>query len=854
MDVKKRTWKNSLYLIIYLLLLSGCLEDRQSAQQGSLRESTFEGVTRVTNLGGYPPAVKVEWNSSNFSISGYRVYALIKDTTTNLNTWTAISDILSPDTTSFLHSATDQVVSGQIITYKVQAIDLVGVEDGNNRQMSTVVFDGIQDVFITGKTTATVTISTGVGAFNEVRVYAQPVRSGAGKKLVATAVGNVNNILVTGLKSGVNYRFTANAYIASFNREDGNNVYKIGQTYSDSFGSGKSTDSDYKYRGVRLVQAFGDAPNVNVANGQPRERMVRITINPFAGATAYTKYKIVRGSGLTRLDTTTTTACTAATNSSCEVCTVSGIGPQNCVDTQVAPAPKKYDYTVALVKKDLVTNEEMVEELPATNANDFVFSAHIPSSYMVLVQRDSANYEMCYQMKSPSDPRKKNRCVYSGFGATPYASGPGKAPLSFDPGYYDFGYNFLMDRHMVACNWTRAPACGPNGCVGDVSVDANSDGVPEGPGVPSNSVGVDGNVFFALNSYYGPNCYIKSGGAWKQVTAETTDSTLMAKAVTIDPGPENFRHRPALYNMSPNGAAKICNSQNSDYGPKRILRRREHLVASPLPYFEGEPGALLDGRERWSVQLGAIGYWNGTTIYDSGECAWGTYSSTTMAIPTTISQLVSPTNQRDMLKTPLWSNTYNSYGEPYFIGSHATRRCVSRFGVQNPLVYNNYLQLSDQFSRPQVTANPPPIYQGETSDLDSGNRDFVGFQFNETNMGPSLPNATSAAAYNVVATNSGFSYRKFDYFNPALGTALLGGPPGQTLFNFNDFTRSGEFNPSDAGYGLTSAVTVNGFYWYGSSATQSMMAMPGSRWSFAMVVNASGVNAGVKTWCGVEAE
>ncbi len=853
MDVKKRTWKNSLYLIIYLLLLSGCLEDRQSAQQGSLRESTFEGVTRVTNLGGYPPAVRVEWNSSNFSISGYRVYALIKDSTTNLNTWTAISDILSPDTTSFLHSATDQVVSGQIITYKVQAIDLVGVEDGNNRQMSTVVFDGIQDVFITGKTTATVTISTGVGAFNEVRVYAQPVRSGAGKKLVATAVGNVNNILVTGLKSGVNYRFTANAYIASFNREDGNNVYKIGQTYSDSFGSGKSTDSDYKYRGVRLVQAFGDAPNVNVANGQPRERMVRITINPFAGATAYTKYKIVRGSGLTRLDTTTTTACTAATNSSCEVCTVSGIGPQNCVDTQVAPAPKKYDYTVALVKKDLVTNEEMVEELPTTNANDFVFSAHIPSSYMVLVQRDSANYEMCYQMKSPSDPRKKNRCVYSGFGATPYASGPGKAPLSFDPGYYDFGYNFLIDRHMVACNWTRAPACGPNGCVGDVSVDANSDGVPEGPGVPSNSIGVDGNVFFAINFSSGPNCFIKSAGTWKQVTAENTDSTLMAKAATIDPGPENFRHRPTLYNMTPAGAAKLCNSQVSDYGPKRMLRRREQLVATPLPYFEGEPGALTDAGERWRVQLGVTGYKDATTIYDSGECATGFYATWPDA-PATIGQLVAPTNQRSPLKTPLWGVTYNGVQEVYFIGSSATRRCVSRFGVQDPLVSGNYLLLSDQFSRPQVTANPPPIYQGETSDFDSGNRDFVGFQFNETNMGASLPNAAGGfTSYILGATDNGNSYRRFNYFSPALGTPLLGGPPGQTLFNFNDFVRSGEFNPGDAGYGLGSHFTVNGFINYNYTQTQWMAAIRGSRWGFAFAVFQLDPRI-VKTWCGVEAE
>ncbi|NUN06171.1 MAG: hypothetical protein HUU57_10460, partial [Bdellovibrio sp.] len=89
------------HILTWIILLTGCLEDRQSEQATSSRESLFEGVTKVTNLGGYPPAVKVEWNSSIFPISGYKVYALIKDVNTNTNAWTAVSDILSPDTTSF---------------------------------------------------------------------------------------------------------------------------------------------------------------------------------------------------------------------------------------------------------------------------------------------------------------------------------------------------------------------------------------------------------------------------------------------------------------------------------------------------------------------------------------------------------------------------------------------------------------------------------------------------------------------------------------------------------------------------------------------------------------------------------
>jgi len=838
-------------LLTSMLPLMGCLEDRKAEVASEERASLFEGVKAVTNLGGFPPAVKVEWNSSIYPISGYRVYALIKDPETNVNQWTAVSEVLSAETTSFLHSATDQVVPGQIITYKVQALDLNNVEDGNNKQKSTIVFDGIQDAIITGKTTATVTISTGVGSFNEIRIYAQPVRAGAAKKLVATAVGNVSTINVTGLKSGVNYKFTANAYIAATSSEDGNNVYKLGQTYSDSFGSGKTTDNDYKYQSVRLVQGFGNAPNESATDGQLTDRTIRITFNPFVDAQSNTKYRIIRGSGIIRLDTTTQTVCSATTNLSCVVCTVSGAGPLTCTDGFIAAPPKKYEYTVALVKTDPTTNEEWVEELPTTNAADFVFSAHVPPEYMVLAQRDSANYEMCNQLKSPPNPRKTNRCSYSGIGAVPYNSGPGKTPKTFDAGYYDFGYNLLVDRHMLACNWTRAPACGPNGCIGNVTVDANNDGVPEAFGVPSNAVGVDGNVFFALNHYHGPNCFIKSAGTWRQVTSENTASSLMTQAATVDPGTPGDRKRPVLHYLTADAAIKLCNAQGSEYGTKRLLRRREWVVSTPMAYLEGEPNALVDKGDRWRMQLGTVGYQNGAQILDSGQCAnvsFSTYQTT----PATIAQIVDPANERPQMRTPQWATDYGLYGEKYFIGSHATRNCVSRIGIQDPLPWNYNVWLSDQFSRPSITASPPPIWQGESSELDNGNRDFLGFAFNDSTLGPSLNDANAFTYYYLRGTNSA-NVRSFPCFNAALGIPLFGGGPGQTLQNYSSYLLGAELNPSEGGVGITQNATMLSFSGgWNNSNTSFMAGSRSSRWSFYLWQrNGTSEN---RVLCAIEAE
>jgi hypothetical protein len=81
------------------------------------------------------------------------------------------------------------------------------------------------------------------------------------------------------------------------------------------------------------------------------------------------------------------------------------------------PPPKKYYYTVTYVHN--FAGLLWPEELPLVNRKDFLFAAHIPDKYMVLVQRESVNYEMCGLMSKVPDPKKSNHCEYLGIAATP---------------------------------------------------------------------------------------------------------------------------------------------------------------------------------------------------------------------------------------------------------------------------------------------------------------------------------------------------------------------------------------------------------------------------------------------------
>ncbi|QDK46067.1 hypothetical protein DOM22_13325 [Bdellovibrio sp. ZAP7] len=771
------------FLVTVSVFISGCLKERESTGAAASTSAWFAGATSAKNLGGYPSAVKVSWARADRSTLGYNIYSLRANSATGVNEWTLVGAVDADQTT---YTDSDSLSEGQVYTYKVQAIDATsGAEDGNSKQVSTVTFYGIAGVTITGKTTATVSLNGSTGAFDSIHIYAQPKNGNGTATLVASANGNVENIDITGLRSGVNYKFSARAYMSYLAAEDGNESFVLGQTYSDSFGSGKTSDTTYYYRGVLNFRGFGLAPN---ATSGPTGRQFNMTWLPFSNATGATKYKIVR-STTTSIDMTASTACTSTTTASCKVCEVTG--SPYCEDTALAAPPQTYYYAISVVKTDS-SGATYAEELPCQNTTDcsnmalYTVKAHVPPDYMVLVQRDAANYEMCLNINASSDPRHNQRCVYSGLGAVPATTGPSKPSKSYDAGYYDFGYNVMVDRYRVACNWTKTSAtCGPNGCV-DVLNSVDNSTTP-----PSNALGVMGNVFYGHHKAWWTqdSCYVKSGSGWVGLSSTTslTDAEI-ASAITNDPGPTGEKHRPAVSIFTQAAGSKMCNVQSTAYGTKRLLRRREYLVATPLPYIAGEPGYMS------SLLAGAAP--------KNPLCDPDLYTPVTRA--TTISEWLAPGNS--FVSMNVGGNSLNAWDNyanlKHFIGSPATNQCISRFGIQDPIGVGTVF--SDTFVRTSGASTPITI-QATTSTLDAGNSDHGSFHFNGT-LGPYFYTTNSAGWYAY------FGYATWgipcggtsatSYFIPAMGLPVC----AWTLSSSQNMRKMSEYQLT----GQMSTYPVNG--------------------------------------------
>lgn len=841
------------HIHVFLILVAvfsqtSCLETRQPVAEVASASTWFEGAKSAKNLGGNPATTKVEWVAAERAVIGYRVYSLLPDPETGLTDWVLLDEVNS-ETTSYAHS---NLASGQMYSYKVKAVGLDDVEDTNNKIVSTVVFEGISNVRITGKTTALVSLNSSTGSFDEVRVYAVP-KAGGARKLVGSATGNVATIEATGLRSGTTYRFYVNAYMKYLSAEDGNLSFIEGQTYSDTFGSGDASDSSYAYRGVMNVQAFGLAPNAPslpddsvdplfaskypTMKPNPKSRLVRLTWLPFTGANSETKYKVLRAANSNIIDPHTTEACTSTKDTSCVVnCTATGGGPKTCEDTDVSAPPKRYDYVITQIKSIDAGAEEWVEELPKENSSDFRISVHIPPDYMVLVQRDSANYEMCTNMGKNPNPRKFQRCEYYGIGASPFNSGPSKPAKTYDYGFYDFGYNFFVDRYRTACNWTRTPgACGnPEGCVGVTATGINT------PNSPPPDVGNNGDVFLAVNGYYGSNCYIKSSGAWKALNNNTLLQSEFDAATTIDPGPDGQKHRPVANNLNPYAAFNICQSKSTEYGRKRLMRHREYIVAAAQPRFAGEPNAVPDRLESLSIEHSFVGH----TAY---EC--GTNHGLAAPDVSTIAGLLDPANSRGQVTNYSgWGATNRMpHSYVYFTGTQKTIRCQTRHGSQDMRAKETLgMVFSDTFERINATTEYPMKIRGTTSDFDNGNNDMMSYDFGG-GTGPS-PGTASGTFANALTTSQTATLGT-KYIIP-MGVPLISwnGITVQNSWNIVDLTMAGLFGGDNIGRGGNDSV-----YFHANTSTRFYMHETlNSRWGYFIYPDAGSGN--ISTWCGVEAE
>ncbi len=672
------------WLALASLVNVGCLEDRKEAPSVSrdLPSSWFQGVSSVQNMGGFPVSVQVKWPPSDQAKS-YRVYMATTNSTSDRK-WTLISEISDPLQSSYVHRDSSLLSPGAMYTYMVKAIDSTDQEDANEVQKSNIAFEGINRVTVTSKTSVQISINTS-GSFSKLKAVAHPARlatTDVSQDVVRTIDNNQSTVEIDQLKSGTTYSFNVQVLVGNDGASDGNAVTLSAQTPSESFGSGAATESqkNYQYRNFRLIQGFGLAPHeINTVTlpsaptemtslANPHVRMVKLIPNPFSGSHSG-KFRIVRVSGVgltgndapSLVDMTSTEICTDTSDKSCVVCdhstnknisagecdmTINDV-PPTFIDKSVAAPPKKYFYALTYV--NVYGSLLWPDELPQNSTKDFLVAAHIPDSYMVLVQRDSVNYEMCVLMGQISDPRKFNRCTYSGIAAAPYNT-KGIAS-NLDDGYFDFGYNLLADRHALSCNWSRPkPATAPGsqpcssayGCMG-LSVGATNAGFPSESTVNSApnalpTVTLTPNTTYAGSplAYFniqhrGNNCYaaylstaaLSAGGdpaasagsmsaSWVPVGAladigvglsgtaapitKNQITSIVSQIATPDPGPlgtGNYsdRKRPTISGLSNVQAQSLCNSQSSSaYGTKRLMRRREYIAASPLSSLPGEPG------------------------------------------------------------------------------------------------------------------------------------------------------------------------------------------------------------------------------------------------------------------------
>lgn len=803
---KRKGMRTVRFWVVQAILLSvsvSCLPTRQQADNSSTAtESWFNGVKSVQNLGGSPSTIKVSWDLPLQSTQGFNVYSL--EQVDGKTQWELIGEA-SSSATSYLHSG---VISGRLYSYMVRAIDTLGAEDTNTKQLSTVAFDGIALVTVTGKTTVTVGLYTSLGSFDQVRIYAQPKNGGA-KKMVASVQGNVSTINVTGLRSGVTYLFSAQAYMSFLGGEDGNQVTLEKQMPSESYGSGATTDTDYAYRGFMTVQAYGRAPgaptDILYPGRQPKDLLVRLTWLPFSTATNSTKYRIFRVLSGKTMNTLSTTACTSSTIESCIVCTVTGVGTKTCEDTLLpafnpATERKHFRYTIGLVKTDSSTGEEWVEELPSTNYDDFITDVHLPPDNMVLVHRDSVNYEMCQILNRTSNPRKKQRCPYTGIAATPYNSGPGKPALTFDSGYYDFGYNLFADRWPLACNWTTAASggmCGPGGTSGDCIGYAATGSTLTNENPASDiadfaSRGKIGDVYYRMIGYTTSpntnNCWVKTSSGWQSMRGSTSlTAQERSAALTIDPSAQGG-HRPIMTGIIQAAHAYAnCAGFSNAYGTKRLYRRREAVAGLGFPWLSGEPYSW--GKNPYTITRVRIGYdGQGAGYY---QCVYATnpsYVTVTM-----------PTNPADPLTALLdannWRANFSVGGQvwgarnDYFIGSPHTINCVTRFGTQDISKQSIYIILSDQAVRQNVFGSALPSYLFITSSLDSGNKDLDGILFDGSTRGWTSSSASNDI-YNNIATAA-------TYFNAVIGMPFVAkSATAEDIMTAVDFRASSPESPS----------------------------------------------------------
>lgn len=734
-------------LIVVNFFTTSCFENAggENSSSSTLLNDSKKSLINSENWAGAKAGlnkitgVLVTWDLPSIDVTSFRVY---RYSGKNLN----LLATLSNTTTGYIDGS---VTWGVIYTYIVRAVDKNGVEDTNTNKVAVLSWAGISSVQSLSRTSIQVNFSNAVAVVDEIRIYIQPV-NGGDKELIKTITGSDISAEISGLKVGFKYKVSAQAYVATLKKEDGNEA--MFDVATNTLGYHDENASVAKWLNVVNVRAFGASATAPIhpifPERTPTTEVVELSFKSFNGMDTGTIYVVTRASANFELDTSSDTPCDVTTQSSCRVkCSSSsysmtGSGILTCRDEKAGPSPLRYRYTMSI--QHTSGNLKWVEPVPKENLDNFSVIVPMPPLNMVLVQRDAVNYEMCGQMNSAVDPKNHNRCPYLGIGAVPYNSGPGKPALSFASGFYDFGYNLFEDRFPIGCNWTKGSLggkCGAGQATGDCIGASEISGT-----FPSNTVGIEGNVFYMM--WPSENvCFYKYGSTWiraNQIFSSVPDSkSVYAKMYRSNPAStDNGGHLPTQREtVSQFGSHLICQSQEDPvYGSKRIPRTREFRAMQSFPTISGELYGM--------TYTAATTIYSGNSFNSSSGLRCPSAISTNYTWPADVASLFTGTNE---LMGVYSSSIYQ--GNSFKINSVANVDCQSRYGAHQ-MHLGTWWWTSDAFSWNSTTK----IVTGAGSTLDDGNRDLLtdinggqtGYQMNYTT---GTPNGTTQYLYGI-STNT----------------------------------------------------------------------------------------------------
>ncbi|MBL7543704.1 MAG: hypothetical protein JNL11_07795 [Bdellovibrionaceae bacterium] len=686
------------------------------------------GLNKITG-------VLITWELPSVEVTSFKVY---RYSGKNLN----LLATLSNTTKGYIDGS---VTWGVIYTYIVRAVDKNGVEDDNTNKVSALSWSGVASAQALNRSTIQVNFSNAVAVIDEVRIYIQPA-SGGDKELIKTVTGSDVSTEISGLKTGFKYKVSAQAYVASLKKEDGNEA--TFEVSTNTLGYHDENASISKWLNVVNLRAFGASSAAPVhpvfPERTPTAELVELSFKSFNGMDAGTTYVVTRVSENTYLDTSSEVPCDTTTKTSCRVkCssssyTMTGSGILTCRDEKAGPSPARYRYTMSVQHSSGTLT--WVEPLPKDNLDNFSVVVPMPPANMILVQRDAVNYEMCGQMNAAVDPKNHNRCPYTGIGAIPYNSGPGKPALTFVSGFYDFGYNLFEDRFPLGCNWTKGSAggkCGSGQTTGDCIGSSDVANV-----LPSSTIGSDGDVFYMM--WPSENlCLYKYGTSWLrpyQIFTTVPDSkTAYAKMYRSNPNQtDNGGVLPTQREVtSQYASALVCQAQeDSVYGSKRIPRMREFRAMQAFPTVAGELYGM--------TYSAASTVYSGNSFNSSSGFRCPSAIGTNYTWPADVAGLFTGLNEL----MGVYSNSVYQ-GNVFKINSLANVDCQSRYGAHQ-MHLGTWWWTSDVFTWNSTTK----IVTGTSSVIDDGNRDLLtdinggqtGYQMNYTT---GTPNGTTQYLYGI---------------------------------------------------------------------------------------------------------